>query len=387
VFLVVPLCTGFAIWAAWRLGRRLDEPLAAWLSVPLLAVSPTLLTQAVQPMSDVPATAAWMGALLLAASPSRWSAAAAGGVASLAILIRPNLAPLALLVGYAAASSGGRFQSRRALAWAAASLPGLAALAVIQEIRHGSPLASGYGPVSGLFAVSNIAPNLTRYPRWLAGAHSPLIWTWLLAPVWIRSTAGAERRLAWTAYAFALAVVCAYLPYSYFGPDEWFYTRFLLPALPVMLLLGLALVRGLVARVSPRAASPATVVFALAIFGWSVLSPAFSDAFTLRALERKYPAAGAFVDQRLPSKAYVLAMQHSGSIRYYAGRPILRWDLLPPGWLDRALVQVRAAGYQPFLVVDPDEDLAFRARFAGEPAVTRLTLVGTALRTRVYVIE
>ena len=61
-------------------------------------------------------------------------------------------------------------------------------------------------------------------------AHSPLIWLWLLAPLWFRRAPARTRTFGWITYGFAAAVFVAYLPYVYFRPDEWSYTRFLLPA-------------------------------------------------------------------------------------------------------------------------------------------------------------
>ena len=48
--------------------------------------------------------------------------------------------------------------------------------------------------------------------------------------------------------------------------------------------------------------------------------------------------------RRIPPDAVILAMQHSGSLRYYTGRLILRWDALDPAWLDRAVAFLRDRG-------------------------------------------
>jgi hypothetical protein len=73
----------------------------------------------------------------------------------------------------------------------------------------------------------------------------------------------------------------------------------------------------------------------------------------------------------------VLALQHSGSIRYYANRPTLRWDLLSPQHLDHVLTILRAQGHEPFLVVDGGEYENFRRKFlaTGQRAVHQLTLL------------
>ena len=95
---MVPLCAALTVWLCVRLGRELDDPAAGTFAAVLLSVSPTFLLQAVQPMSDVPVTACWMAALLLARRPNAAGAMLAGVVASLAVLIRPNLAPLVAFV-------------------------------------------------------------------------------------------------------------------------------------------------------------------------------------------------------------------------------------------------------------------------------------------------
>jgi hypothetical protein len=391
VFLLVPLCAAAVVFLAWRIGRELGEPVAGGLAALLVALSPTFLYQAVQPMSDVPVTACWLGALWLARGPRLSGAIGAGVAASLAIQVRPNLAPLALLVvaaaGTAAAPASGR---RRGLACAAATVPGVVLLGAIQFVRYGSPLASGYGPFGDLFALANVAPNLARYPRWLVETHTPFVWFWLLAPLWIVRTAAAVKPFAWLCYAFCLAVTAAYLPYVYFQPQEWFYTRFLLPALPLMLLLGCAVAIDLLRRLLPRAAVvPVAACLAAALAVWCGLRVHALGVFELRASEQKYPAAGAFVRERLPASAIVLAMQHSGSLRYYSGRRTLRWDLLDPHALDAAVAAVRASGHEPFAVLDRVEVAEFRSRFAGagQGAVDRLEPIGTIGPTTVYRIR
>lgn len=396
VFLVVPLCAALTLWCCLRLGRELDDPEAGLLGALLLSTSPTFLLQAVQPMSDVPVTACWLAALLLARRARTGAAALSGVVASLAVLVRPNLAPLVVFVVLASATAGdddGPLASRlstrglrRALLCAAAMVPGLVVLGIIQNARYGSPLGSGYGSFHDLFALSNIRPNLSRYPRWLTLAHSPFIWLWPLAPVWFLRSTRRTRRFGWIAYGFTGAVVAAYLPYVYFRPEEWSYTRFLLPALPFMMLFGAGVLLFAARRWMPRSAVPVAAVAALALAGWMLSTSEGLGVFRMREAERKYPQVGTFVRDRLPRSALVLASQHSGSVRYYSHRPTLRWDVLDRASLDRALSSMRNAGYDPFLVVDTGEDDAFRERFAatGQRALLGLTPVVTIGNTTVY---
>jgi hypothetical protein len=195
VFLLVPLCAALTVWLTVVLGREMTEPAAGVLGALLVAASPTFLLQAAQPMSDVPVAALWLSALVLARRPSTAAAILAGVVSSLAILVRPNLAPLLLLVAAACAtvrpapfdrsagaSSPAHLPWTRAIWLLLAAMPGVVALGAIQAVRYGSPLGSGYGTFDYLFGLSNVAPNLARYPRWMTETHTPLIWLWLLDP-------------------------------------------------------------------------------------------------------------------------------------------------------------------------------------------------------------
>ncbi len=96
-YLVVPLMAALGVWLTWRLGRRALGDAGGLLSALLLASSPAFLFQLMLPMSDIPATTAWLAAavLVLCAPPRPWLA---GLAACAAILIRPNLAPLAAVL-------------------------------------------------------------------------------------------------------------------------------------------------------------------------------------------------------------------------------------------------------------------------------------------------
>jgi hypothetical protein len=50
-------------------------------------------------------------------------------------------------------------------------------------------------------------------------------------------------------------------------------------------------------------------------------------------------------------------------------RPTLRWDVLDPAWLDRAIAYLREQGFVPLIVTEAgDEDRDFRERFRGSHA-------------------
>ena len=388
VYLLVPAFGVLAVWVTYRLGIEMGDRLAGALGAALLSVSPTFLYQLVQPMSDVPATACWLAALVMACRPSAFAAAAAGALSAIAILIRPNLAPLGMLIFIPVVFVGAGSRGRRAAAFAATLLPGVLALAWIQQVRYGSPLASGYGVLDDAFAVAYVRPNLARYPRWITETHTWFIWLSVLAPLWIARRA-AQPVVAWTAVLLSLAIWGAYLPYVYFRPSEWFYTRFLLPAIAMMLFLASAVSLWALRRLPAPLRLPATALLLLGLQATFLQTARTRAAFQLRVYEQKYPRAGAFVRDRLPRNAFVLAGQHSGSIRYYADRPTLRWDLLAPGHLDDAVATLRAQGYEPFVVVDGGEEEEFRGKFeaAAQRAVRRLTPLAELVEARVLAFD
>jgi hypothetical protein len=386
-FLIVPFAAMLAVWLCWQLGLVLREPLAGALGACLLASSPTFLYHAVQPMSDVPVTACWVAALLLARRVSPWGSVAAGAAASLAILIRPNLAPLALFVVLAAATAGAGGGLLRAATCALAMLPGITTLGAINWVRFGSPLSSGYGSLDYLFSAANIVPNLERYPGWLTASHTPFVWVWLATPWWLRRAPPRVRSAGWLLWGFGVAVFAAYLPYAVFNPDEWSYTRFLLPAIPVMLVLGVVVALTL-ARAATRYAEAVVVLLVAGIVVAGGMQAMGRGVFELWTVERRYPALGAFVRTTLPANAFVVADQHSGSIRFYADRPTLRWTVLDRASLGTAVEGLREAGYAPYVALEAHEVPLFRERFAESPELLdRLTLVATVEGTRVFRAE
>ena len=359
IFAVVPLLGLLAVWATWLLGRRLGGPVVGAASSLLVACSPIFLYQLVQPMSDVPAAALWTAALAIAlghAENSRAGAArglAAGLVTSAAIMIRPNLTPLALIPVLLAWPS-----RAAALATAGGVVPGVAAVAILQTAVYGSPLQSGYGDLSRLFSVGNVATNLVNYPSWMASSHTPVLALGLLGPL-----AAARRGAAWALLAFVLGVLAAYLPYVPF--TDWWYARFMLPALPALVVLMMTLLERAAGRLPTRAGLAALAAVTVVLGAWWITRADELAVFRLKTLEQKYVELGRLASSRLPRNAIVVAAQPAGSVRYYARLPTISWDAIDPAWLDRVFSVCRARGLTPYLAIEAWEIEAFRTRFGG----------------------
>jgi 4-amino-4-deoxy-L-arabinose transferase-like glycosyltransferase len=151
MFWVVPLMGGLAVWLTFAIGRHVAGPSAGLLASLLLATSPTFLYQVVQPMTDVPAAALWALALAAAwwARGSGLGRAAAAGLATgAALMVRPNLLPLAFVTGGMVCfvrPLSVHSILRAGIAFDAGLLPFVVAIAAIQHAMYGGPLRSGYG--------------------------------------------------------------------------------------------------------------------------------------------------------------------------------------------------------------------------------------------------
>ena len=367
VFLVVPLAAAWLVWLTFLYGRRLDDEVTGACAAVLVACSPIVLYQSVQPMSDVPAAAAWLASLVLVSRGDRAGAIWGGLYAAIAILIRPNLALLVVPLlfvktGTVPVSPGGNGDSPRFLA---AAVPGVAVLVLLNLARYGGFFATGYGDAGRLFSADRVWANLARYPAWTLETHTPFVLLSLAAP-WALRRDPARARLAWVSLAAIALLLTTYLAYSVF--DDWWYIRFLLPALPVALAASVAGLRSATRRLPPRTERLvlAAIVAALAAFFVDVGIARHVTA--LQALESRFAQAGALARRALPANAVVLAVQQSGSVRFHGGRDTLAWDAIPPDQLDATIARLRAAGRLPVLALEDVEEEAFRRRFAGQRA-------------------
>lgn len=397
VFYVVPLLGALAVWMTARLGAGVYGPMAGIVAAVWLAASPAFLYQVVQPLSDVPVTAWWTVSLALAVRAGAGSALGAGLAASMAVVTRPNLVPLAAVIGgflvwrARRTEAGGRRAAVRPLAWFAAGvLPGCLAVAAINQYLYGSALRSGYEDFSALYAWTNLGPNLDRYPRWLVQTQSPVIGLALVAP-WVlgrRGTSAGESRVApehvWLLLAFAGAVFVSYVLYVPYGRDEWGYVRFLLPAFPALMVLGSGVVAEMLRRAIGRRPAEVAASFALAaaLIVWQARESVNRGAFLTERAERRYADVGRYVANATPREAVVIAGLHAGSIRYYSGRLTLRYDWLEPRWLDEAVRALAANGYHPYIVLEEGEEAGFRERFGALNRLARLDWQPLARRSQ-----
>ena len=365
-FIVVPLTGALAVWVTYALGLRLFHASRIGLAAAVLvATSPIFLYQLMNPMSDVPATAAWALALWLAVLDLPLAAGAAAGAA---LLIRPNLIPLAGALLLWLALSRGRW-----LSFLAGLVPFALAVAAINASLYESPLVSGYGRLADLYSASYVITNVRQFSSWMLTTQTAIVLAPLLyfaAPHLYPLTA--VRRPRMLLAGVAAAVVLSYLFYLPF--DAWWYLRFLLPLWPIMMILTAASLDAL-ARLAIRASAVRVVLLAAAVALLAANGIRIANAryaFDIGRAERRYIDVARFVTSRTEPEAVMIALQHSGTLRMYAGRLTLRFDQLDPLWLDRAIVFLQARGRHPYIVVEGGERALFAERFGAATETGRL---------------
>ena len=367
---VVVVSAALAVMSTGLIAVRLGGGLAGILASVLLAFTPVFLHQAIQPMSDVPVTAAWTLCFLLLQRGGR-SDTLAGIACAAAVLIRPNLAPLAMVPLWMA--------ERRVAFAGPVAVAGLG-LAALQQVSYGSPFRSGYGATDELFALSNIVPNAGRYAGWML-ATAPLTFVGLLGAFRLRRDARARGMLV-----FAALVIVAYLVYAVF--DDWTYLRFLLPASAMFAAFSAAEMVAWLDRVPAVFRLVAAFLAILGMAATGVATARTRDAFKLADQLARVDQVAAFVRSETPAAAVVVAGEQSGSMRYATGRSIVRWEAATPESFGASLSALDRASRPVVIVLDAFEESLFRARLSAVPAAALdwppAVDAGSSRRTRVW---
>lgn len=374
IFMVTPIAAFALVWCAFVLANRLAGGLAGVSAAVLTASSPIVLYQTVQPMNDIATAALWLAALAVATTERRGGSSdppctartsfVAGVLVGVAILVRPNLAPLAVIVAAMAWRPGQPWPWRASAMVMAGALPGVAAWLWLNHVLYGSVIGSGYGDAGRLFSLSHVGANAANYAKSFYQTQTVFPLLALAAPFVL---AGAARRLALWLLVFAGVVAAIYLLYQPF--PEWWYLRFLIPAIVLAIVVACAVAAQLADRGRMRGVVAIGTV-ALALMG--IQAAGARQVLALQGLEGRYRATAEVVADHLPANAVLITVWQSGSARFHAGREAVLWDSLDPAWLDRAVAWLTAQGRVPYILLERREESEFRERFRGHAAIGAL---------------
>ncbi len=364
--LVVIFAAVGAVWLCYASARELGlaPPLAA-VGAAMLGTFPVFLFTSLQPLSDTLATT-WTVAALYAALRSRrhraW-ALAAGGAFGLAVLVRPTnllFAP-ALLILFG-------FDWRRLALYVAGGLPSAAWLAAYNHTLYGSALRSGYGDIFAAFGVAYGAPTALHFVKWLGLLLPAAV---LVLPLAALTRPDHRRELLALAVGFfAITGVYAFYEVSH---EVWWCLRFILPAVPALILAALLGVDSLMRR-STRLRRLAVAVLAL----WTVVN-AYAwtrrfDILLIPGYENVYARAALDARARLPANALVVTNAFSGTLYFYSELAVLRYDQVePPAFARYAALATQARRPVCALLFDWEEKEALQTRCPGN--WTRLATV------------
>jgi len=305
----------------------------------------------VQAMSDVPSLA-WTTLAVLAALKSRrrpaW-ALAAGAAIAVDVLLRPTNAlaviPVAIALGAA---------PRRWMLLLVGGLPGAVFFCAHSMAAYGSILATGYGDTSEDFGLRYVPGSLANYAIWLPALFTPIAALCVGLP-WLKSESWRTRSLllAWilSFAAFYSAYVCTH--------ETWWYLRFLLPAVPAIVVGALLVLRAVCTRPSThRGSGPARAVIGAAAallavcatLSNSALHPLFAGG-----TEHRYEAVAEWMQKNVPQDAACLAMQASGALFYYTHFTFIRWDFVDSGNAGRIESALRSSKTPLYAVLFPFE--------------------------------
>lgn len=327
-FWVSPVAGGVSLLLLFLVGRRLGLSVAfAVGAAALLAVNPTFIFMATQPMSDVTAlmwalVMVWAG--LISRKDDCW-ALLAGAAFGMALLVRPtNILLLAPLI----------FCLRLKLKWlflfALGGLPMAAIFLFYNYAAFGHPLQTGYGAISlqHFITARGLGLRAGHYLYWLMMTMSPLL---LLG--WV--AVAADRLVEWRNRALLIAWFGAFLAFylCYNIYDAWWYTRFLLPGYPALILGAMFVARDLLGSlpVEHRRLRLAVGLGLLSVaFGFSLYHDRKFGVLDIGRDQAVHADSCRWADARLPARSLVVASEMSGALKFYTGRSILRWDMLQP---------------------------------------------------------
>lgn len=297
-----------------------------WLAAGIVGLSSVYLFQALQPQSDGPALV-WVTAAVYFAWTSRekpWRAVLAGLATALAVMIRPSniLCVIPVLTCLAGAW-------RQLVWWALAGVPAALWQMWYNHALYGNWLSTGYGDVSSGFALHFAPLTLKSYALWLPGMFTPVVWLAFFGP-WVRSVP-LRVRVVLASWAAVFVVFYTFYWCTY---DNWYNMRFVLPAMPAVLVLALMVLRSLAERAGLalftrgtlwRSALPSAGLVVL-LLGLAVADSVERRVTYWMEANSLHAAGPLWAREHLPNNAVVVARHATGSLMYYTDLTMVRAD-------------------------------------------------------------
>jgi len=353
-FLVSPIAGLFCLVLIYALAREFQLSVQTSLAASvILALCPTFIFQAMQPMSDVIATLWCLVTIYVCLRSDRavMFAVAAGAAFGVAVLVRPNnlllLAPIVFALP---------LKPKHLLLFIAGGLPFGAFFLWYNGITYGAPMRTGYGSIvdGGLLAWSNFLPRFKHYAYQSLWQLSPLVPIGWLA-VTVKPAIPLRRRLLLLVWpGVYLGFYSFYFPY-----DTWWYFRFLLPALPAVVVGALLVWEDQARELSRRHGKVISLIGALLLLVTictQLYQVAIYNVLGMDEIQSgEYVETSAGAIRILPSRSFIVCMQTSGALRYYTEFRIVRWDVIDKDKSEKLLTLLKERRQDLYALLFPFE--------------------------------
>jgi hypothetical protein len=311
-YFVSPLLALGCLVLTYAIAREvgLPQPYAV-AAAAILAATPQFIMFALQVMSDVPATF-WALMVIWCALRSNHTAgfAIAGGIAfAIGVAVRPTNVLMAIPLALAA--------RRRIPFVLLGAAPLLLPLMWFQNALYGSPFKTGHGSLDELVSLSDFGDKLSFYTFWMGRTLTPLAAPLGLFVIFDRKVDKWHRALLTIWY---LAFLFFYCFWQLLG--EWWYTRYLLPATPAIIISAMLLVRDIAKRPAIAAVLIAIMIYFPVSFGSGKRILRIDDD------QKVYTGSMKWSAELLPKEAMVISGVLSGAFLLYQNRFTARWDRL-----------------------------------------------------------
>lgn len=332
-------------------------PASALAGAAMLGLSPVFVFTSLQPLSDTLATtwccAAFYAALRARRGGQAWSVATGAAVA-VAVLVRPTdvliVPALVVLLGtlprLAGATLGG--------------LPGALWLGYVNQHLYGHPLASGYGDVLQTLGREWLSVTLVHYARWLPTLLPAL----LLVLPWLALLRWRQQGRALLALGLWWFAFLAFYGFYSVTHEAWWCLRFILPALPALILGALLGLEAWLDRAS-RASLQRRQIAAAGLALWSGALLVFwtprLELLSMSRYEKAYEDATRWAGANLPAGSVVATLAASGAIHHYTPFAVLRWDTMQPAEFARYRESLERNRQPLFALLFPHETAALLA--------------------------
>jgi hypothetical protein len=167
-----------------------------------------------------------------------------------------------------------------------------------------------------------------------------------------------------------MPVAGLYVSYA-ISQENWSCLRFILPAVPALILAGSIGITVLLPSAGTLARRRAPILVAVVLVVWTLASSWYWTGklaiLYTKGYERAYLDACAAARSQFPANALVLCGQTSGALYYYTNFAVLRWDTLQPADFARHVAQSGQSEVPIYaLLYDVEESDALRVRCPGD---------------------